>query len=303
MTFTKLDTPFSIDDSTLVRCKEMGNITEIMYSQSVSNGGYITKLDKDNYIDNRSGEIMQFSHNTSRADDIANVAKSLGRGRDIINANVTDVSFCRWLTLTYRKNMTDPKKLRKDFDNFNTRCRKEFGHYEYITAAEPQGRGAWHLHVLLLFDRPAPFMPNNVVSDCWKQGFVNVRKLDNVDNVGAYLTAYLGDMELSEAVSNNIVLPYTTQGIKDVDVIDDSGNLQSKRYVKGARLHMYPAGFHIFRYSKGIKKPVVSRVTYSEAKEKASSAKLTYSKTIVLEDPEKDFKNTIHYEYYNSTRK
>ena len=41
-----LDSPVSISDSSLVRLKEMGNITEIMYSEKRSRGGYITKIDK-----------------------------------------------------------------------------------------------------------------------------------------------------------------------------------------------------------------------------------------------------------------
>lgn len=40
-----------------------------------------------------------------------------------------------------------------------------------------------------------------------------------------------------------------------------------------------------------------------KAKEKASSGKLTFTKTVALEDPESDFKNTLQYEYYNSMRK
>lgn len=299
MKVTKLDTPIVLHDDSHVKLTEMGNITEIMYSDKRSYGGYITKIDKDYYIDNRTGEFKEIKHIDNRSQDVSNVAKSLKSLRDIINTNVVDVSCCRWLTLTYADNMTDTNKLMRDFDNFNRRCRKIFGHYEYITASEPQARGAWHLHVLLIFNGTAPFMANDVVRKCWKQGFVNVRKLDNVDNVGAYLTAYLGDMELSEAIENNL----DTQSLKEVETTDDNGIKQTKRYVKGARLYMYPAGFHIYRCSKGIKKPTVSRVSYKKAKEKVSSAKLTFSKTVVLEDQVKDFKNTISYEYYSKLRK
>lgn len=296
MKINKLDSPVFICDNSTVRLKEMGNITEIMYSDKRSYGGYITKLDKDYYLDNRTGEVISFKHIENRSQDVANVAKSLKMLRDLINTNVTDVSCCRWLTLTYADNMTDPKKLLSDFRNFNTRLRSIFGHYEYITASEPQARGAWHLHVLLIFKSIAPYMANDIVRNCWKQGFVSVKSLDNIDNVGAYLTAYLGDMELSEAIENNL----DTQSVKAVEVIDDSGVKQTKKYVKGARLYMYPAGFHLYRFSKGIKKPTVSRVSYKKAKEKVSSAKLTYSKTVVLEDPATDFKNTLQYEYYNN---
>ena len=302
MEFKKLDSVVSIADSAFVRLKEMGNITEIMYSEKRSRGGYITKIDKDHYVDNRTGELFDFKHLENRAQDLANVAKSLAQGRDILNANITDVSRCRWVTLTYADNMRDPKKLVFDFQNFNKRCRAIFGHYEYITAAEPQGRGAWHLHCVFIFSGKAPYMANDVVRDCWKQGFVTVRRLDDVDNVGAYLTAYLGDMELSEASNADMEVSYC-KGIKEVVYEDENGEKQSKKYIKGARLCMYPPGFHIFRWSKGIKRPVVSVVDYKTAKEKASSAKLTFTKTVALEDIERGFKNTLQYEYYNSLRK
>ena len=166
----------------------------------------------------------------------------------------------------------------------------------------PQGRGAWHLHCVFIFAGKAPYMENAVVRDCWKQGFVTVKRLDDVDNVGAYLTAYLGDMELSEASKADMAVSYS-KGIKEVEYEDENGVKQTKKYIKGARLCMYPPGFHIFRWSKGIKKPDVSVVEYKKAKEKASSGKLTFTKTVALEDPESDFKNTLQYEYYNSMRK
>ena len=62
-----LDSPVSISDSSLVRLKEMGNITEIMYSEKRSRGGYITKIDKDHYVDNRTGELFEFKHLENRA--------------------------------------------------------------------------------------------------------------------------------------------------------------------------------------------------------------------------------------------
>lgn len=302
MEITKIENPISILDSSIVRLKECGNVTEIMYSEKRSKGGYITKLDKDHYCDNRTGEVFDFKHLENRAQDLSNVAKSLAQGRDLLNTNITDVSFCRWVTLTYAENMTDPAKLAFDFKNFNKRCRSIFGNYDYITAAEPQARGAWHLHCVFIFEQKAPYMENKIVADCWKQGFVTVKRLDDVDNVGAYLTAYLGDMELLEAQQANIYVNPNKE-LKTVDYEDENGNKQTKRYVKGARLKMYPPGFHIFRWSKGIKKPAVSLTSYKQAKEKASSAKLTFTKTIALEDPEKDFKNNLQYEYYNSIRK
>ena len=85
MEIKKLATPIQILDGDTVRLKEMGNITEIMFSKKRSLGGYITKIDKDHYVDNRTGEFLEFKHLENRAQDLANVAKSLARGRDVLN--------------------------------------------------------------------------------------------------------------------------------------------------------------------------------------------------------------------------
>lgn len=302
MKIERLEEQISVDPNHLVRLTEMGNITEIMYSEKRSRGGYITKIDDDHYIDNRTGEYCEFKHIENRSQCIQSVARSLKRLRDLLNANITDVSHCRWVTLTYAENMTDPKKLQKHNEKCVERLRKEFGHFEYITAAEPQGRGAWHLHCVYIFKGKAPYMPNEVVARCWKRGFVTVKRLDDVDNVGAYLTAYLGDMELTEATQAGISVR-SSKGIKEVEFEDENGVKQSKKYIKGARLYMYPPNFKLYRFSKGIVEPTVSVVPYAKAKEKASSGKLTFSKTIRLDDEESDFNNTLQYEYYNSIRK
>lgn len=282
-----------------VRLTEAGNVTEIMYSEKRSRGGCIVKLDKDTYTDKRTGEIKEFEHIENRSQDLDNVAKSLKRLRDLLNANITDTSKCRWVTLTYKENMTDPQKLRIDFAHFNERLRKIYGRYEYITAAEPQGRGAWHLHCVFIFPDKAPYMDNQIVAQAWHKGFVTVKRLDNVDNVGAYLTAYLGDMELDDMQGMDIL--ESAKGIKEITYKDSNGDTQTKRYIKGARLCMYPPKFNIYRKSKGIKNPTVTMVEYHEAKEKVCCAEQTFQKTVALED-NKGYHNVLQYEYYNSIR-
>lgn len=289
--------PREIPDERVVRLKHMGNVIEVMHSDKRSFGGSITKLNKNEYMDNRTGEVKEIKHNETRADDVISVAKSLSRLRDYLNTNVTVPENCRWLTLTYAENMQDATKLKNDFKHFNKRCRDCYGQYEYIAAAEPQGRGAWHLHVVIIFPHHAPYMPNKDVAACWKQGFVTVRKLDNIDNVGAYLTAYLGDMELGEYKA---LYPAAPLGeIKEVAT--EGGN---KRIVKGARLSMYPPGFHLYRCSKGIKAPKVSYMVYSDAKQQVlAGLKPTYRCSTTISDVNNGFENTITREYYNRKRK
>ena len=98
-----------------VRVKEMGNIIEVMHSEKNNHKIYIKKISDSEYIDLRTGEIKKCNNIDNRAGNLNSVRQSLGRLRDLLNTNITDPSCCRWVTLTYAENMTDPKKLYEDF--------------------------------------------------------------------------------------------------------------------------------------------------------------------------------------------
>lgn len=303
MDIRKIDN-LQIENNAMVRVKEMGNVTEIMYSDSYASKCVIKKINKDVYIDLRTGETKEFAHINNRACDLKSISKSLGRLRDYLNTNILDVSKCRWVTLTYAENMTDTKRLYDDFKNFVARLKRKIGKFEYIVAMEPQGRGAWHCHVVMIFENKAPYIPNDVMLKAWGNGFVTVKKLDDVDNVGAYLTAYLGDMEVNDLCNSNKIHEFVGQklNIKEIE-IEENGVTQTKQYVKGARLHMYPPQFNLYRCSRGIKKPVIYYDSEIEAQKKVSAGTLTFEKTICLSDEQNDFEKTISYRYYNKNRK
>lgn len=286
------ETTYRPSMDSITRVKKCGHIVEVMTTEHKSKGGTTRKIDKDSYFDTRTGEVKDYQHHETRADDTNSVARSLAYGRDLLNANVIDTIHCRWLTLTYAENMQDPARLQADFEKFNRRCRKAFGHYEYITAAEPQARGAWHLHVVMIWQGQAPYLPNSEVARLWGQGFVQIKALENIDNVGAYLTAYLSDIAVPDDMPTE-----TAERVGRVKTVD------SKRYIKGMRLHLYPAQMHIFRWSRGVKKPEVTYTTYQNAKEQVGAATPTYQKAIYMTDDDTGYSNTLYYEYYNTARK
>lgn len=211
--------------------------------------------------------------------------------KDYINTNVLDPSCALWITLTYAENMTDTKRLYTDFDKFMKRFRYRYGKVEYIVAAEPQGRGAWHMHLLLIFEKQPPYIPNALLAEIWGHGFVKINKLKNVDNIGAYLTAYLGDMELSNSEEVNG---------QEVKLIEVEG--KTKRFVKGARLKLYPKGFNLYRISKGIKAPTVELILEHELQTRTESMEMTFESAIELTLDNGDIIQ-IYYRYYNALRK
>lgn len=287
------------NDMDTVRVKEMGNIIEIMYAQHRNFFCPIQKMDSEHYVDKRTGEVKKFAHIGSRVDDKNSVRVSLGKLRDLINANVINPEYCLWITLTYAENMTDPKRLYDDFRKFIQRLKYKIKSFEYIVAMEPQGRGAWHAHMIMIFDKKAPYIPNAEMQKIWGFGFVSVKSLENVDNIGAYLTAYLGDMELEEYQNAGLALK---DGMS-VKFLDDTATGTPKAIIKGARLQFYPPNFNLYRCSRGIKKPEKYYTTEKEAEKKVSGATLTFECTVEISDTETDFNNRFNYRQFNIRRK
>lgn len=303
MKIEKLEDDFLPSHSDTVRVKQMGNIVEVMYCEKKNSEIYIKKISDSEYIDLRTGEVKECNKIENRACNINSVRQSLCRLRDYINANVTDTKKCKWITLTYKENMTDVEQLYKDFKKFNMRLRYQLSKdnlsYEYIVAMEPQGRGAWHAHLLLIFDTVAPYISNNFIANTWGHGFTVTKKLDNVDNVGAYLTAYLGDMDFVEF---NGLSEEDRKGLNISDIKEVEIEGVKKAIVKGARLHMYPPKFNLYRCSRGIKKPIITYETEKDAQKKVSAGTLTFKRTIKISDTDSNYSNHINYRYYNKLR-
>lgn len=273
--------------------KVAGNVVEVIYSQHKKTDIEIQRLNKYEYYDKRTGEVFAISAAESRFDDLANVRKSLVAGRDMINANCANPDNVRWATLTYADNMQDTKKLYNDYRNCIKRLHEEYGEFNYITAAEPQGRGAWHMHSLLCFDTKAPYIANESLSRCWKQGFVNIKSVQNTNNVGAYLSGYLIDMPESDYLKQQYALVNP-----NVVEHEDSEGL-TKRYVKGARLPLYPAGMHIFRWSKGCKRPEEYQMPYQQVSELLQGATKTYENAFEVFNDDGISVNRVKHEFYN----
>ena len=294
-----------------IKCETAGNITRFVEMQKKPPLCPVLRVDSEHYVDTRDGQIGLYRHSETKEQcDARSIYKSLATLRGIINANCENDEYLRWVTLTYRENMQDSKRLSKDFDVFWKRFRRYCSSEnwkvpEYITVAEPQGRGAWHLHLLMIFNGVAPFIPNEQIALFWGQGFTKTKPVHGVDNIGAYFSAYLADIPIEDAEKAGIVFDSATVLEKNVD---EDGNTvkQSKRFVKGARLSLYPAGMNFFRCSRGVKRPVVedlSTLTYEEvAEKKASAGTLTFSQSCSLVDEDGKDCNTLTVSYYNRKR-
>lgn len=224
------------------------------------------------YMRRDTGEVGEYKRAQNRAESIESLKRSVERLRLTIDANTTEKNAFKWLTLTYASNITDIERLYRDYKRFTTRLKRAVGHFEYIAVPEPQERGAWHMHVLLIWKNTdiAPYIPPWTVAAAWKEGFIKIQNVEKIQSVGRYLTSYLCNIKRENGAKN-----------------------------KGARLYLYPSGMNLYRCSKGIKKPVVDHIEPQLIKRKTFSYQQGFS--LLNENGEK--KGTILRKEYTTKKR
>ncbi|MGG0757595.1 rolling circle replication-associated protein [Brevibacillus laterosporus] len=98
-----------------------------------------------------------------------------------------DTSKSKFLTFTFRENVTDLTEANKEWDKFIKRLRRRYGDFKYLNVIEFQKRGAVHYHML----SDLPYVPQKELLRLWGNGWVYVTKIAHVDNIGAYLIKYM----------------------------------------------------------------------------------------------------------------
>ncbi|EJP0467890.1 hypothetical protein [Nocardia sp. NPDC019309] len=285
----------------VVTVTRMNHIVEVQHMEKMNRKNHIKKLDKDRFVDLSTGEIKEFEHSENRQQNYNSLRQTFKKLRYLINNNFVGKSNELHITLTYKENMTDTKRLYTDFDKFMKRMKysyKNESSIDYLSVVEPQGRGAWHCHVLMRFnDLDKVYIKNSDLRSLWGAGFVKIKSLKDVDNIGAYLSAYLTDIDIDEAKDFETISKVASEGcLVETKIVDG----KEKKFIKGGRLHMYPPGMNMYRKSKGIVKPEREEMKFKDIRKVVGSATPHYQKSYHVEND--DFENTISFLQYNTKR-
>lgn len=128
------------------------------------------------------------------------------------------------------------------------------------------------------------------MAQLWGHGFTKTQGLEGISNPGLYLTAYLGDMEVTEA--------FKAGTFRDGRLTETAD--KRKAVIKGARLKLYPSGFNLYRCSRGVKRPKVWQTTEESAQTEVAGMTLSYEKTISIMDESGTVRNIINYRTYSN---
>jgi len=119
-----------------------------------------------------------------------NYAQRQQKRRDMIRRLSTmnfKCKYAKFITLTFKENITDIKVANKEFKKYVQRMRYRYGPFKYIAVIEFQDRGAIHYHML----SDLPYIHYDKLYEIWDNGNIHVRSVDHVDNLGAYLVKYM----------------------------------------------------------------------------------------------------------------
>ena len=102
-----------------------------------------------------------------------------------------------FITLTYAENMQDIEKADRDFKKFIQRFKYRYSDLKYIAVREFQKRGAIHFHMICNWN--AGLNDEEGIKEkerwfgeqLWGRGSVDIKVLDGIDNIGAYLIKYM----------------------------------------------------------------------------------------------------------------
>ena len=205
----------------------------------------IKKISKHEYVELKTGEIKEFNLQEGKC-NYRSLQMTFKRLIELIRCNFTadNKHTQKMITLTYAENMQDEKRLYRDFQNFYDRLKYKYKNhkFEYISVAEPQERGAWHLHVLIKSDKKI-YIPQRSLSELWGLGRVWIEELKG-DDAGRYYVSYFTNLKIEDMSKEE----KKKQGLQAQ---------KQKSYVKGSRLKYYPKNFNFYRSSRGLKKPTI----------------------------------------------
>lgn len=243
-----------------VKVRQEGKDRATVIKQEKRTKTHIKKISKTHYEVLSTGEIKEYKERTVEENKKTRrqvLRRTFDQIKAIIRANFVNEGEpgCNaqvFMTLTYAENMTDEKRLYTDFEKFWKKLTYHIPGLEYLSIAEPQGRGAWHLHIMI--KKPGAevlYIDYNLVAKLWPHGSSTTERLKS-DNIGNYYVSYFSGVMAS--LKDDHSLP-DDEPLSSEEIYKREKEDPGKSLVKGMRLYMYPKNFRFYRRSRGMKVP------------------------------------------------
>lgn len=173
-----------------------GNVIEFYRYEDTMFRGFERKRSNFSFcespeVDYETGEIL-VSDKKSESRARSNI-RARNQVRRLALSNFTSNS--KFLTLTFKENLTDVSQANELFKEFIKKVRKKHDkNLKYLAVVEFQKRGAVHYHMLC----DLKYIGVDKLAKLWGHGGITIKKIKHVDNVGAYIVKYMTKQTVDE---------------------------------------------------------------------------------------------------------
>lgn len=166
-----------------------GNVVEFYEYENGYLKGYEDKIKKSGRKKNYRSE--KYKENRKKT-----MQRAKTNLRRIVNSNFGQYGkhlTSKFVTLTFGQDIQDIKEANQEFTKFIKRLnyyvfKTKKANLKYSGVIEFTEKGRVHYHVVFY---NLPYIPGKKIADIWENGIIDIKKIDNVDNVGAYICKYM----------------------------------------------------------------------------------------------------------------
>lgn len=170
--------------------------TPASYFEKITIAGNIITVRRYEHLNVKGGGEVERSENGDGVCKDENYKKTQKKRRESVR-NLCTSNFdnhSKFVTLTFRDGLSfdirDVKSCNAEFKKFILRLKYRYPDLKYLAVIEFQDkndRGAVHYHLLCNL----PYIKKSDLASIWGLGFVKINRIENVDNVGAYVSKYM----------------------------------------------------------------------------------------------------------------
>lgn len=177
---------------------ENGIVEVVDYSKNIEVGS--VRQPKENIITNsrvKLGRVKGKTKNFNEDNVFKNCCRAKKKIRQLCNNNAHLLT--KFLTLTFADQSITEDKI-KLANSFYSKFIKRLEYYfnqkiEYLTVPELTKQGVIHYHMLCNI----PYIDIDLLQDIWGFGKVYISRIENINNVGAYVSSYV-DKDFGKAL-------------------------------------------------------------------------------------------------------
>lgn len=249
--FYSREPPQEIASDKPCRVTKYGNHMEVTALERKPSAFHTRRISNREYVNVETGEIREYKTPVNHQPSSDSLRKTFKRLELLIKGNFIGGKSEVFLSLGYDGEKATTEQLQHDLKLFWRKVRRKFPTIEYISVCEYTQSGLLHVHIFVKnSDGKRLSFDRNWLIEVWGHESVYVQRISTRKDVER-LSAYVNPFSNPE---------------------------------KRQRLHFYPSGIRHYRYSKGIKQPLIANMTYAESVKmaEAENFKIKDSKTFCI---------------------